>query len=386
MTHYRPIYKNGMKLFLLTFLLLTFLFSFAQKEMPIIKAGSKNVAVNDGGYFEKNAWSLSPETNPDVYTADRSLKPKWVTFYTDIDSSRVKIKPGTIFDFIILPKGKDTCYTRIVSSTSVKSTMRLSGNKSDSISFTLNKYDAIHVKSIINNSDTLNMHFDLGTLDFRLTRDALSTFNLKNINKIQIGNLTWDSPKVQIANKASHQMDGRFGWRAFDGKVIEIDYDKNLIIVHSNLLRIEKGFIKAKIKFIQSLFCIEGTIKIDNKNYTGNFLFDTGSDLAMVLDSSWMSNLNFPGSLTMIKKSSFSDGAGRKYETTIVEVPLLSINGFAIKDIPASKLGFNSPVGSQINYFGNDLLKRFNIIIDLRADEIYLKPNGLYYLPFNKPK
>ena len=100
----------------------------AQTKLRVIKASSPNVAINDGGYLDKNAWSLSPRAKPDIYTADRANKPKWVTFYTDIDSIRVKLKPGASVDFIILLNGKDSCYTRIVSSKSVGSPFKQSQN------------------------------------------------------------------------------------------------------------------------------------------------------------------------------------------------------------------------------------------------------------------
>ena len=71
----------------LPLILACWLFSpiYGQTKLPIIKARSTNVAINDGGFLDKNAWVLSPEAKPDVYTANRSTKPKWVTFYTDID-------------------------------------------------------------------------------------------------------------------------------------------------------------------------------------------------------------------------------------------------------------------------------------------------------------
>src|ERR1700712_4955729 len=90
-------------------------FIFAQSKLPVIKATSKKVAISDGGYLDKNAWSLSPAIKPDIYTADRTRKTKWVIFYTDIDSIKVKVKPGTRFNFIVLLNGKDSCYTQIAS-------------------------------------------------------------------------------------------------------------------------------------------------------------------------------------------------------------------------------------------------------------------------------
>lgn len=374
--------------------------AFAQKKLPIIMANSEDVAINDGGYLDKNAWFLSPATKPDIYTADRCRKTKWVTFYTDIDSIKVKVKPGTKFDFIILLHQKDSCYTRVVSSFDEKKIS--SNNDQDTIPFKLTAYNAIQVTAIINDRDTVNLHLDLSTLDFRLTKEAIlkktklltnqpdalsgktnpDFSHLEQVFKIQMGNLVWLNPAFSPANMAAHDMDGRFGYRVFEGKIIEIDYDNNLIILHSKLPKIPKGYARSEIKFIRSLFCIEADIEVDHHLYKGNFLFDNGSDQAMVIDSAWAVRQNFPKDLKMIKTLTFKDGAGRSYDTKIVSVPFLHINGFKLADIPTSLLSNTSPVGDEINILGNDLLKRFNTIVDLRKDYIYLKINELKNLVY----
>ncbi len=376
--------------------------SFSQKKLPVIRASSKNVAINDGGFLDKNAWSLSPATRPDVFVADRSRKPKWVIFYTDVDSIKVRVKPGTKFEFIVLLNGKDSCYTQIVSSIQSEKTDIKTTQNSDTIPFTLTAYNAISVKAVINNSDSLNLHFDIGSSDFRVTKEAIlkkthllanqpdalagktkpNFNNLQKVFKVQMGNLIWENPDISPANVAAHEMDGRFGWHVFDGKIVEINYDKSVIVIHRSLPKNRKGFVMSKINFIHSLFCIAATIEIGSNKYTGDFLFDTGSDQAMILDSAWARKQHFPDNLKLIKKSSFRDGAGRVYETNTVSVPVLKINGFKLSDIPTYLLGSKSPVGFDMNYFGNDVLKRFNIIIDLQRDNIYLKANELLSRPY----
>jgi hypothetical protein len=102
-----------MKILLLLPLLFLSSFSIAQKKLQVIKATSKSVAIKDGNELDKNAWTLSPKARPDVFTAERTRKTKYVIFYTDIDSIKVKVKPGSRYDFVILLNGKDSCYTRI---------------------------------------------------------------------------------------------------------------------------------------------------------------------------------------------------------------------------------------------------------------------------------
>src|ERR1700722_7387215 len=120
----------------------------AQSTLPLIRATSRQVSINDGGYLDKNSWNLSPTARPDVYTADRTRHAKWVTFYTDIDSIRIKLQPGATFDFIILLNGKDSCYTRIASA--IPARQQQGPATHDTIPFTLTDNNAICVKSIVN--------------------------------------------------------------------------------------------------------------------------------------------------------------------------------------------------------------------------------------------
>jgi transglutaminase-like putative cysteine protease len=96
-------------LILIGLFLTTCCFIFGQTK--IIKANSKTVAIRDGENFSENAWIISPEIKPDIYTT--SSKDKYVTFYTDLDSLRLKITPKTKFDFIILLNDSIKALTQI---------------------------------------------------------------------------------------------------------------------------------------------------------------------------------------------------------------------------------------------------------------------------------
>lgn len=379
----------------ISILLLSGQYLLGQTKLPVIKANSVKVAINDGGVVDKNAWTLSPESRPDVFIADRTRKTKWVTFYTDLDSIRVKVKPGSCFSFIIFLHGKDSCYTQIRSAIPAKKKQQRQKATHDTIPFTLTAYNAIHVKSILNDRDTLNLHFDIGSFDFRLTRDAIlkrtkllsnqpealagkvkpNYSMLEKVSKIQMGKIVWNDPELVPTGFTAHGMDGRFGWNIFEDKIVEIDYEKELLIIHSQLPKNKKGYIRSNIEFIRSFVCLKGTMKIENKEYTGNFLFDTGSDQALILDSAWVAKQNFPKNLKLIKSSSFKDPRGVIYETKVVLCPGLKVNTFSLTHIPTTLLATKNPVGFEVNYFGNDLLKRFNTLLDLKNDHIYLKPN-----------
>ena len=391
-----------MKKIIIGLFLLVSLSSFSQSKLPVIIANSKTVAIRDGDYLDKNAWSLSPKIRPDVYTADRTRNTKWVIFYTDIDSIKVKVKPGTQFNFIVLLNGKDSCYTQINSAIPPEIKLGNHKNTHDTIPFKLTSYNAIHVQSVINDRDTVNLHFDLSSFDFHLTKDAilkktrllsnqpdaLMGKSIPNYNrmdkvfKIQIGNLVFNNPELMPTSLTAHEMDGRFGWNIFEGKVIELDYEKSLLIVHSSLPKGIRGYHRSTIHFIRSFPCVEALLGTAHKKYKGNFIMDTGADQAMMLDSTWLHDQHIPLDFKLIKTTIFRDPKGQKFESKTVLIPSIFMYGFSLTGIPTALLGSKNPTGIAINYFGNELLKRFNTIIDLKNDHIYLKTNSLTYLPW----
>ena len=84
---------------------------FSQSTLPVIKANSDVVNIQDGKDFKANGWTITPKLKPDIYKT--SSKHAKVTFYTDVDSITFKIKPGKSYNFIILLNGKDSAFTQI---------------------------------------------------------------------------------------------------------------------------------------------------------------------------------------------------------------------------------------------------------------------------------
>lgn len=385
-------------IFLITFIL-NLQESLAQNSIPLIHATSTKVSIRDGEYVKENYWTLTPEARPDIYIIDRTREEQKIVFYTDIDSISTNIKSGETFDFIILLQGKDSCFTQIKSA--VLPNEFITKETHDTIPFELTSYNAIKVKAVLNERDTLNLHLDISTFDFTLTKESLNKksslvsrplktnkemnstdfLDVKNVKTIQIGSLVFDNPILRVTDLTAHEMDGRFGWNLFDGKIVEIDYEKNYIIIHSSLPKISNQYKQAKIHFKQSFVCIEAQINIQGKQYKGDFIFDNGADQAVVLDSIWLSKHHVPN-LPFIKTIKFSDPRGVVYNSKVVQMPSIQINGFVLQNVPTTLMERGNPVQFEVNFLGNDVLKRFNTILDFKEDRIYFKPNNLIKLPY----
>ncbi|GAB3923728.1 aspartyl protease family protein [Mucilaginibacter myungsuensis] len=378
-----------MKYFLLSISTLIGATAFAQTKLSVIRATSKSVAINDGGYLDKEAWTLSPGARSDVYTAERTRQTKWVTFYTNIDSIRIKVKPGSKTDFVILLNGKDSCFTRVISA--IPEREQVSLTKADTIPFTLMANNAIAVKGIIDGKDTINLHFDASSFDFHLTKDAIlnkthlladkTTPNYNRLNKavtLTTGTITRNNPPLLATGLTAHGMDGRLGWNLFEGKTLNLNYDTGLMIISARPPKNVKGYTKVKMGFARSYPYISGEFVINGKKYKGNFLMDTGSDQAVFLDGGWAKRTGFPtDSLKLIRTTSVSDPRGVKYESKMVSAHSFVLAGSTFANVPTLVMGTKNPLDIEMNYLGNDLLKRFHLIFDFKNDYLYLKPNRL---------
>ncbi|MGK0363101.1 MAG: hypothetical protein ACI85O_000143 [Saprospiraceae bacterium] len=385
--------------------LFSFLFSvttFAQsKKLPVLNSNSPTVSYSDNGWFEKDGWTLVPEAKPDVYLSDRSSKTKKVIFYSDIDSIEFKVKPGATFDFVILLNGKDSCFTRI-QSVVPPGKPKIASTKIDTIPFTLTEHDAIHVKAILNEKDTMNLHFDTGSFGFRLTQKAIKEktdmlsqqpdymmgkgkpdFNsLGQAKSLRLGTMNFESPRIRATLLTAYDMDGKFGWVLFDGKYLEINYSENLLIIHSQKPAGLRKYTKLPIEWVRPFICIKASLKVDSKKYKGTFLLDSGANQALIIDRDWAKAQNFPDDLEVLRTTTLRDPRGNEFEAKTVKCPSLVVKKNELVDVPATMLSGQNPTGFPINYFGNEVMKRYDTILDFQNDVIYFRSNKLSSTPF----
>ncbi|WP_147322045.1 hypothetical protein [Mucilaginibacter conchicola] len=366
----------------------------AQTKLPVIKATSRRVAIKDGEVLDKNAWSLSPKIKLDVYTAERTRKAKYVTFYTDIDSIKVKVKPGSRFDFVAILNGKDSCFTRIESA--VPPEQKQLRVAHDTIPFILTAHEAISFKAVVNDKDTVLLHFDTGSWGLRLTKDAIINKTglltdranpdfekLAKVTKLQIGSLTYTNPEFEMTGNTARDMDGRFGWTLFEGKQVELDFDKSLMIVHSGkLIKAPKGYVRSELNFDHSFMIVKGFMIKGSQQLSGNFLMDTGAESSIILDSTWAARTQFASGLPLLRTIVLHDPRGNEFKTQVVQAPAFELNGLKLQNVPTQILGTRNPTGLPLNYLGGGVLKRFNMILDFKNDCIYWKPNKLFNTPF----
>ena len=268
--------------------------------------------------------------------------------------------------------------------------------KSDSIFLNINEHNTIFVQAIFNKIDTLNLNFDTGTTELILTNDVLKNklkFSPKlysTFYNLQIGNTNYKT-KVYDAQLTGHGTDGRFGWDFFKDKIVEINYDKNILVIHSALpenVAKSKKFSKLKIEYFKDLFLVSCEIKQSGVENNDLFLFDTGFQRTAMLDSDLLAQKKFPTEkMAIIKKVIMKGAQGNEIPVITTNLSSLKIGKYKLKNVPVQITTSNKPLKDKnIHILGNEVLKRFNTFIDFQHNFVYLKPNTLYTVHYTAQK
>lgn len=260
--------------------------------------------------------------------------------------------------------------------------------KSDTIPLTINEHNTIFIKAIFNDKDTLYLNFDTGTTELILTNNTIKnklsiTPNLyTTLYNLKIGKTTYQT-KLYDAELTGHGTDGRFGWDFFKGKVVELNYDNGLMIIHSvlpNSIINDKRFTSLKIEFWKDLFFVTGSISQSGIINTDLFLFDIGYQRTAMLDNDLLLQSKFPiDKMDTIKKVIMKGANGNEIPVVTANLKSLKIGKYKLKNIPVQLLTVNKPMKDKNTHIlGNEILKRFNIFLDFQNNIVLLKPNQLF--------
>lgn len=364
--------------------------SLAQKKLPIVLAGAKSAKIYEEGN-SVSGWGINPKIARDTYTTNKFSKSKTVKFKTDVDSITFRLKPGGHHDFVVLLKGKDSCLTRI-QARPLQNFSNLTPEVHDSIPFFVNAYNTNLVHIVLNKTDSLVMNFDSGATEMSLTTDVLqqkvrSKPKLYDtFHEIKVGQKIYKS-KIYDTQVVGNEADGLLGWDLFDGMVVELNYDLNLMIVHSRLPKTvikNNRFSKFNIRYINDRPFIESKIIQNGISHKNWFLFDLGYQRTVMLDNDLLKAARFPTEKMEVIKKVMIHGT-RQNEIPVVTANLntLKIGAFELNNVPAQLLTQNKPMrGINVHILGNEVLKRFNTFLDFQHDVIYMQPNHLYDMEY----
>ncbi|RKN75141.1 retropepsin-like aspartic protease [Ulvibacterium marinum] len=375
----------------------------AQNHLPIIKANSTSVNVQDGPFFEREIWNLSPEIKPDVYYVQGVKDNRKVTFYTDIDSIAFNVKEGKYYDFIVLLNNKDSCYTRLSTEPFPKDNRwnRIDKyanikSKPDTIPFLLQSDNRIYFTGKLNSSENLVFGFDTGATGITLFPSGLKKVNMKfdgnsqgtsfggishneyssQGNKLQIADLIWEN--LPVAYNENGIMDGLLGFRIFQDEIVEIDYDKKILVIHKSEFGIDGTYSKSNMIMRRGTMpYFKVILDTGEKEITDWVCLDTGSSGTINFDSEFTKRYDLETSLEIVGESNSRGLGPNTVKNHVAILPKIWVGNFEVTQIPVYLAQPNHNDFESFQLIGNDLLKKFNTIIDYRNNYIYFRPNSL---------
>jgi Aspartyl protease len=393
----------------MTLLSITFIshFTLAQKKVLILKANNSSINIKEGDFLYKDIWNASSEVKLDTFFTNPFSGTKQVIFYSDIDSISFLVKPNKQYDFTILLNGKSPAYTQINTSLKAQpslepklyySTIKNKVNP-DTIPFRLGSDSYIHLKGKVNGSDSLDFIFDTGAGICVMTRSLISkkvnmqldgsqmnsgsdgaeAVPISKKNKLEIAHLVWNNVPFLSIDYKKFPFEAVLGWVAFEDKIVEIDYEKNRMIIHPILPKVADAYARVEMKLIGGIPYIKCKMVVNGKEIEAWFDFDSGSDGTLFIGQKLAADNGLNGTLESIGTSKIRGSSGKSIQQAKVLLPELKIGNFEMYQLPMS-INSEDPKGSDNHEnIGNNILKRFNTILDISNKAIYLKPNRLFY-------
>ena len=175
------------------------------------------------------------------------------------------------------------------------------------------------------------------------------------------------------------------GYNVFQNKILEIDFDNKLLLIHNKLP--QKITTYSQIEFKQTTGGLYIPITINNgKNKSmGWYFFDTGADNALTFDSRFAKSEGLNNTMKVIGKAGIASSENRLIDAEILEVPEVTIASYKIDNVP-TLLATESNAESEFEdgVIGIVLQSRFNFIIDYPNSKMYLKPSIYFNESFKK--
>ena len=179
-------------------------------------------------------------------------------------------------------------------------------------------------------------------------------------------------------------IDGIIGYSFFRRYLVYIDYDNQEVKVYTpGTYKYSKGGYLLKPQF--STLPMQMAAVRDNNSVAGKFYLDTGAGLCLLM------NDNFARDSAVFKKKrkmylTQAEGLGGKTDMQLSVVRDLKIGPYRFHNVPAYVFADEFNVTSYPvlgGLIGNDILRRFNVLLNYPQQEIYIKPNKHYLDSFD---
>ena len=370
----------------------------AQDAPPTIRARSRVVTITDGLHVKKNYWYVMPERRPDVYYVEVPLAPHRLTFATDLESISFDVSYGVRHAFVVrLEDGTEAL-------TEIRAEFRnllqyerssAAGDGADVIPFTLGDNDQIYVRGRLNGGAPLSLQVDFGAGGSLIKKSSVpkaniafdGTITLRNSdgvnevqssshNRLEIEGLVWRDVPFAVADNMTHREDALVGNSLFLDRVVEINYQRMALIIHGERPALGQEWRR------QDMYLDGGTVpftrgvlSVSGASQAGWFLLDTGAYTSILNSPRLSSTTKMAGEVRRL----LGPLGGYRSDVSVAigdeEFQAINYSTRAYDGNPAS-----------LGVLGNDVLKRFDLVLDNRQGVLFLRPNHQRADSFRNPE
>ncbi|MBS1973311.1 MAG: aspartyl protease family protein, partial [Bacteroidetes bacterium] len=173
-------------------------------------------------------------------------------------------------------------------------------------------------------------------------------------------------------------IDGIIGYSFLSRYIVTLDYDSNKIYVYSRgSFKYPKGGFLTR-PYIVNLPVETARVR-DNNTVSARFYFDTGAGLCLLLSSDFVSDSALLRNKKRKPVETLAQGLGGKTIMKQTTVRDFRLGPYKFHNVPSYIFDDEYNITSYpslAGLIGNDLLRRFNVILNYGRREIYLMPNS----------
>ncbi len=180
------------------------------------------------------------------------------------------------------------------------------------------------------------------------------------------------------------RIDGVIGYGLFSRYIVKVNYDSMTMELHTiGTLRYPRGGHLLR-PFIRTLPVHTAQLR-DNRPISARFLFDVGAGLPLILTEDFVAD----SAVLRRGRKRFpihAHGVGGRLHMDLTLVRNFKIGPYRFRKVPAMLFDDEFNVTSYPylgGLIGNQILKRFNLVLNYPAREIHLQPNSLFREPFS---
>ncbi|WP_018630490.1 aspartyl protease family protein [Niabella aurantiaca] len=180
------------------------------------------------------------------------------------------------------------------------------------------------------------------------------------------------------------KIDGIVGYSVLKRYILKINYEKQEIGFFSRgSIKYPRGGYMMR-PYIRMLPYSKSTIA-DNRKREFNYLFDLGAGLTVLFSDDFMNDSAFLKSKrkTYLKQG---EGLGGRVDMRLTVMKSLRIGPYKFRNVPINIFDDDYNVTSYPSLgglIGNEIFRRFNVIINYGKQQIHLTPNRFFTAPFD---